>query len=348
MLNKLKKNKNNIVFKNFTVSQAIRALDKVEHKTLVVLDQNEKIVGTLTDGDIRRGILKGFSLTDKIFGITNKNPIKKVIGKNFLNINIKKDIDIIPIVDKFSKFKSVEIYKKKNFLERNRDILEIVLMAGGYGKRLMPLTKNIPKPLLKIKNKSLLEIAMAHLKEYGFLSFNISTFYKSKIIKNYFNKKKLRNVKIKYLEEKSPLGTAGCLSLLSYKSIKDYILVFNGDVISDININNLVKFHTDTKSDITVCAKEFSNTSPFGEIFFKGHKIKKIIEKQKKKNFVNAGIYLINKKMIKNMAVIPIDMTDFIASKIKKGHSVNIYPIYEYWVDVGRKEIFKKILEENK
>ena len=95
MLSKIKKNKNNIVFKNFTVSQAIQALDKVEHKTLVVIDQNEKIIGTLTDGDIRRGILKGFSLTDKILGITNKNPIKKVICKNFLNINIKKDVDII-------------------------------------------------------------------------------------------------------------------------------------------------------------------------------------------------------------------------------------------------------------
>ena len=187
---------------------------------------------------------------------------------------------------------------------------------------------------------------MDNFNKYGFKSFNISTFYKSPIIKKYFQKQKFNNFEIKFLEEKKPMGTGGCLSLLNYKKIKENILIFNGDVITDLNIINLLKFHQDTKSDITVCAKQFSNSSLYGQISFKGHKIDKIIEKPDKQNFVNAGIYLLKKKMIKNMNVSSIDMPDFIDSKIKKRNSVNIYPIYEYWTDMGNKDIFKQLIRK--
>ena len=153
---------------------------------------------------------------------------------------------------------------------------------------------------------------------------------------------------ITFLQEKFPMGTAGCLSLLNSKSLKKDILVQNGDVITDLNIDNLIKFHRDTNSDITVCAKEFLNSSPFGQISFKGHKIKKIIEMPKQKNFVNAGVYVIRKKMIKNMKHKYLDMTKFIDEKINKNFNVNIYPIYEYWVDVGRKDVLKNIIVEKK
>jgi NDP-sugar pyrophosphorylase family protein len=220
-------------------------------------------------------------------------------------------------------------------------------MAGGFGKRLMPLTKNTPKPLIKINKKTLLEIIIDNFNKYGFSNFIFSTFYKSNKIKSYFIKKKINNNKIKYLVEKSPLGTAGCLSLLNYKTVKQDILVHNGDVITDLNINNLLKFHRDTQSDITVCAKESLNTSHFGQILFKGHKIKKIIEKPTEKNFINAGIYVLKKKIIKNLPKKYINMTTLIDTKIKQGANVKIYPIYEYWVDIGRKDILEKILKKN-
>tara|TARA_B100000902_G_C27232685_1_gene875733 strand:+ start:297 stop:1340 length:1044 start_codon:yes stop_codon:yes gene_type:complete len=342
------KYKNNIILNSATITKAIKNLNKLRYKTLVVIDKKKKLYGTLTDGDIRRAILKGHHLQSKIKDITFKKPLKKIIDKYFPKIIKKENVNVIPCVDRFNKVKSIEIYKNTKEKDKSLDKLEVVLMAGGFGKRLMPLTKKIPKPLLKINNKSLLELAMENFNKYGINKFNISIFYKSRFIKNYFKRKKVKKNRISFLEEKRPLGTAGCLSMLDLNKTKDNILVFNGDIITDLNIGNLLKFHNETSSDITVCAKEIFNTSPFGQILFKGSKIKKIIEKAKERSFVNAGIYLIKKKMIEKMHIKKIDMTSFIAKKISEGKNINIYPIYEYWVDIGRKETFKNILKKNR
>ena len=347
MNNFLKNLKENLIFKNLKIIEAIKTLNYVNYKTLIILDKSNKIFGTLTDGDIRRGLLRGASIYDTVDDIANKKPIiKKIDIKNYKKLDYK-NIDLIPCVNKFGKIKNLEITNENNILDFHKNNLDIILMAGGYGKRLMPYTKKIPKPLLKIKNKSVLEIAIENFFKYGFKMFYISIFYKAKIIKKYFNQKKFKNFQIEYIEEKKPLGTVGCLSLLDYKKVKDNILIYNGDIITDLNIVNLLKFHTDTNSDITVCAKQFSNSNPYGQISFNGHKIKKIIEKPNKPNFVNAGIYIIKKKMIKNMRVTAQDMPDFIHSKIKSGFSVNIYPIYEYWIDMGNKNIFKQLKKKN-
>lgn len=335
----------NLISKKSTIIQAIKVLNEVECKTLVVIDKNNRVIGTLTDGDIRRGLLKGYDLNIQVHLITKKKHVKKIIGnKSSKKLNYS-NFELIPCVDKNGKIKDIEISDKKKISAVFRNSLEIILMAGGYGKRLLPYTKKIPKPLLKIKKKSILEMAIYNFYKYGFKEFNISIFYKAKFIKKYFKNKKFENFKIKYLEEKTPLGTGGCLSLLKYKDIKDNILIYNGDVITDLNIINLLKFHQDTKSDITVCAKQFSSISPYGQIFFKGHKIQKIKEKPKKQNFYNAGIYLLKKKMIKNLKVSTIDMPELIENKIKNGCNVNIYPIYEYWTDMGNKDIFKKLIK---
>lgn len=337
----------NLIFKDVKIIDAIKILNHVKYKTLIILDKNNKIFGTLTDGDIRRGLLKGSNFNDTIDLVANKKPIIKKIGsKNYKKLDYK-NFDLIPCVNKFGKIKNLEITNENNILDIYRNNLEIILMAGGYGKRLMPYTKKTPKPLLKIKKKSVLEIAMENLNKYGFNIFSISIFYKATIIKKYFKNKKFKNFKIRYIEEKKPLGTAGCLSLLNYKKVKDNILIYNGDVITDLNVKNLLKFHLDTNSDITVCAKQFSNTNPYGQISFNGHKIEKIIEKPNKPNFVNAGIYVIKKKMIKSMRITSLDMPDFIHNKIKNGYSVNIYPIYEYWIDMGNKDIFKQLKKKN-
>lgn len=336
----------NLISKRSTIIEAIKVLNEVEFKTLVVIDKNNKVIGTLTDGDIRRGLLKGYELNSQVHFITQKKHVKKIIGKKNSHKLNYENFDLIPRVDKNNTIKDLEILSKKNIQSIYRNSLEIILMAGGYGKRLLPYTKKIPKPLLKIKKKSILEMAMHNFNKYGFKKFNISIFYKATFVKKYFKNKKFDEFKIKYIEEKKPLGTGGCLSLLKYKDIKDNILIYNGDVITDLNIINLLKFHQDTKSDITVCAKQFSDISPYGQIFFKGHKIKRITEKPKKQNFYNAGIYLFRKKIIKDMQVSPIDMPELIENKIKKGSNVNIYPIYEYWTDMGNKDIFKKLINK--
>ena len=200
--NKLRKN---LISKKTTIIKAIKILNDVKFKTLIIIDNNKKILGTLTDGDIRRGLLKGYNLDSEVGLVSKKNPITKIVGaKNKKKISYK-DIDIIPNIHKSGKIKDFEIGDAADLTGIYEDSLEIVLMAGGFGKRLMPLTRNVPKPLLKIKNKSILELAMENFKKYGFKFFNISIFYKSTIIKKYFKKKIFKDYKISYLEEKKPL-----------------------------------------------------------------------------------------------------------------------------------------------
>jgi dTDP-glucose pyrophosphorylase len=343
----IEKNSPFILGDDKTIFQAIKKIQENRFKTLIVT-KGGKLIGTLTDGDIRRGMLRGLDINTNISSVVNKKPIKKVIGKKQkIHKSENLETSVIPCVDKRNILKFLEIHFEDSILNNFNRNVEVVLMAGGFGKRLMPLTKNTPKPLIKINKKTLLEIIIDNFNKYGFSNFIFSTFYKSNKIKSYFIKKKINNNKIKYLVEKSPLGTAGCLSLLNYKTVKQDILVHNGDVITDLNINNLLKFHRDTQSDITVCAKESLNTSHFGQILFKGHKIKKIIEKPTEKNFINAGIYVLKKKIIKNLPKKYINMTTLIDTKIKQGANVKIYPIYEYWVDIGRKDILEKILKKN-
>jgi len=346
MINKnaLFKSKLYLLNENKSISDAIKKLQISKIKTLIVINKKKKLIGTVTDGDIRRGILKGYNGSDAVLNIANKRPYKKILGLKNYNKLEKKNISVLPVVNKENILKSLEFFNFNSGFSNFNYNTDILIMAGGFGKRLMPITKKIPKPLIKIKKKTLLEIIIYNFKKYGFHEFKISTFYKSNLIKKYFKKKKL-GIKIDYIQEKTPLGTAGCLGLLNYKDIKKNIIIHNGDIISDLNISNLLKFHKDSESDITICAKEKINSSPFGQILFKGQKVKKILEKPKNKNFINAGIYVFKKEVIKNILPKKIDITSLIESKILKGLSVNIYPIYEYWVDIGRRDVLKEILK---
>ena len=323
---------------------AIKKLNTNKYKTILVVNKLNKLIGTITDGDIRRALLKGHDKSSNIKNILNKKPKKIYFGKKFSNLKVT-DAEILPVVDKSQKVKSILIndkYKKRFNIEDN---VTAIIMAGGFGKRLMPLTAKKPKPLIKIGKKPLIDYVFQNLIKHNIKNISISIYYKSKQIKNYFKKKK-NNFIINFIEEKTPLGTAGCFGLLKYKDLNDNIIVHNSDIITNLNIKNLLKFHVDFNSDITVCAKEYTNTSPFGEIHHKEHKIKKIIEKPTSKNFFNAGIYVIKKKLLKNLPVKYLDMTTFIDNKIKTGHDVNVYPIYEYWVDAGRKDIIKKLYKK--
>ena len=324
---------------------AMKKLQSNKYKTLIVVDKNKKLLGTITDGDIRRALLRGYNKVSKIKNILNKRP-RKIIYKKKIQYQKNDEAELLPIINNNKIIQSIFINKDNKTKTIIEEKIDILIMAGGFGKRLMPLTKKKPKPLLKINNKILIEYVVENLTKYNFKDIFISIYYKSKKIKDHFNKKK-HNLNIKYIEEKKPLGTAGSLSLLNYKRLKEHLIVHNGDIITNLNIRNLIKFHIDFNSDITVCAKEYTNTSPFGEIRYKGHKIQKIIEKPTTKNFFNAGIYVIKKKLIKNMSIQNLSMTTFIEKKITEGFVVNLYPIYEYWIDVGRKDILKQIYNRN-
>jgi dTDP-glucose pyrophosphorylase len=330
-----------LIHEKNSVTEVINKLNKNEIKTVFVVNKNNKLLGTITDGDIRRSFLKNKNL---------KLPLKKIMNKNFEKIftNSKNSVSrfenqVIPILDKKKKIVKIKIFSKND--QQNQTNTDVLIMAGGFGKRLLPYTKKVPKPMLKINNRPIIENIILKFLKQGFNKFYISTHYKSQYIKNYFKKKKNLGVNIVFLNEKKPLGTAGCLGLLKNKQIKKNILIHNADIISDLNYNNFIKFHNESKSDITMAAKENITYSPFGEINFRGIKVKEISEKPKNISFINAGIYILKSKLISGMKAEKLNMTDFIQTKIKKNIKVNVFPIHEFWSDIGRKEIFKKYLK---
>lgn len=330
--------KNTSIHEQSSVIQVINKLNKNKIKIVFVIDKNDSLIGTITDGDIRRSFLKKKNLNTPLKKIMNKKFEKIFIHKK--NNNLEFQNNIIPVLDKKKRIIKIKILNKYN-LKHDNDT-DVLIMAGGFGKRLLPYTKKIPKPMLKINKKPIIENIILKLIKQEFKKFYISTHYKSEYIKKYFKKKKNFGTDIIFLNEKRPLGTAGCLGLINKKKIKKNLLVHNADIVSDLNYGNFIKFHKESKSDITIAAKEHVTYSPFGEINFRGIKVKKISEKPKNISFINAGIYIFKSKLINDVKAKKLTMTDLIQAKIKKKIKVNIFPIHEFWSDIGQKEVFKK------
>ena len=213
-------------------------------------------------------------------------------------------------------------------------------MAGGKGERLMPLTEDTPKPLLTIKDKPIIEYIVEGFVKNGFHDITLSVGYKSEKLVDYFNNSTFSK-NITYITESTPLDTAGSLSLLSVDKIKDPIIVKNGDIITNVNYDELLNFHNQHNKSITVCASEYKVSIPFGSIKTINGVISNITEKPTIKHHINAGIYVINPDIIKNMKHnIPISMIDLLNKYIRTGNVI-AYPLYESWIDIGSPEDFK-------
>lgn len=335
-----------LISKNSSLSKAIKKINensiKFSQKVIFVVDNNNKLLGSITDGDIRRAIIKNNSLLYKVEDVMNPSP-------KFINLN-NKDQDIknlsdfelaTPIINSKKIVKDIYFssYNKNNKKINNL----VVIMAGGLGKRLRPLTSKTPKPLIKIDNKPILEIIIDNFKKYGFENYYISTFYKSNVIKKYFRDGKEFDIKIKYLNEKSPLGTAGALALLDKKIIKDPFILVNGDVITKINYDLLLAFHKENKNDVTICSKNYFVEIPYGILSFSKKKVSEIIEKPSFNYQVNTGIYVFSPKILKEFKNVErIDMNNLIKKLIQKKYIIKSYPLHEYWVDIGEMQQFEK------
>ena len=326
---------------NQKISDALKSLTNSQFKICIVVDKKNYFKGILNDGDIRRALLKGKSLDTKVSEIYNKNPI--VLKKNFnKELSLKKledkKIDQAPII---SKKKVLGIFFKKSFLLDSLSI-PVVIMSGGYGKRLRPITTKIPKAMVQIKKKPMLSIVIKNIKNFGFSKFILTTYYKNKLIKNYYKDGKKLNININYITEKNPLGTAGSLSLLKRRIKDKNFLLTNCDVISQINYKKLLEFHLNNHADLTVAIKKQVYKSQYGEVSLKGIRIENISEKPKKDLIINSGIYVMKTSCINSLEYNKhIDMNDFIIKLIKKKKKVIAFPFYENWFDLGTKEQLK-------
>jgi len=330
-----------------TIKEAFEIIDEGAIKLAIVTDENNKFLGTITDGDIRRAILQGKNLEDTIVDIYNKNPftVNEKYNKSELTKFCKQNkIYQIPVLN--DKQEVIDIILLDELIEIKDYPNKVILMVGGLGTRLRPLTDEIPKPMLKVGNKPILETIIENFKKSGFRNFIFCVNYKAEIIKKYFQDGTKFGVNIEYIYESKRMGTAGALSLLKEKP-KESFFVMNGDLLTTLDFSYFLEYHQKNGALATMAVRRHKYQVPFGVVYLEGNKIKSIEEKPTYNFFVSAGIYVLEPEVIdyipKNKF---FDMPDLFEVLINKNKETVSFPIKEYWADIGRMEEYKKANEE--
>lgn len=328
------------------IIDVISVIDKGALQIALVCDDAGTLVGTVTDGDIRRAILKRVSIESPISVAMNQNPTFVRSGteaKTIQKLMAEKQISHIPIVNEKGILVGLDF---DSAMDEPLQNVAVVIMAGGEGKRLYPLTKDTPKPMLKVGDKPILEHVIENLMAVGVRQFFLSVNYKAEIIKDYFGTGLSRDISIRYLEEDKPLGTAGSLSLLPNDLTSSFI-VMNADVLTKVNFKKLIDFHQKHKAIGTMCLKSFEMDVPYGVVQLNDLVIEKIDEKPVQKFLVNAGIYVFQPEVRKYLTPdTRMDMPALFLKMKDEGECVVGFPIHEYWVDVGRKSDLKRVKDE--
>ena len=342
------KNIKNIKLKqNATIKEALGIIDSGAMQIALVVDDNDKLLGTLTDGDIRRGILRGLDLDSSIETIVFKEPaIAKISStkEEILKIALSKKLHQIPIVDDNGIV--LDLKEIEELVEPKIKTNRVILMVGGLGTRLRPLTQDMPKPMLKVGNKPILQTIVEKFAEYGFVNITMCVNFNASIIRDYFGDGKEFGVNIDYVLEQKRMGTAGALSLLKERPSEPFF-VMNGDLLTNVNFEHIFNYHTLHKATATMCVREYDYEVPYGVVKMNDNKITAIAEKPVQKFFVSAGIYMLSPEILD---LIPqdefYDMPTLFEKAIAQDKNVISFPIHEYWIDIGRLEEYQKANEE--
>lgn len=326
-----------------SIIEAMKIIDDTTMQFAAVIETDGRLVGTVTDGDIRRGILKGYSLDSPIEYVMNRSPRAAQAGKQafaYKRFMQQAGIKQLPIVDGKGVIQKILFSDElKRILKKNN---KVVLMAGGLGTRLRPLTDAVPKPMLHVGNKPILETIIESFKSYGFDQFILSVNYKKEIVKNYFQDGSALDVEIEYIEEEKRLGTAGALSLIK-ETPEEPLFVMNGDLLTKINFEQLLDFHLEADSKATMCVREYEYQIPYGVIETRGDRLLTIEEKPVQKKFVNAGVYLLNPELLSRIPENQFyDMPQLFNGLLEQKEIVSAFPLREYWLDIGRMTDFEK------
>jgi dTDP-glucose pyrophosphorylase/predicted transcriptional regulator len=338
-----------LINKSSKIKELAHCLNESGLKIALVVDDDGKLFGTITDGDLRRGLLKGLGLEDEVSHIANMNPITSdgsETRQEIILVMERKKIQHVPVVDKKLNILGMHIWNEINYQQKREN--PFVIMAGGRGQRMMPHTQVCPKPMLLIGNRPMLQIIIERAKAEGFYRFIVSTNYLGQIIKDYFKDGSGMGVSIEYINEDIPLGTAGALSLIEPKP-ELTLVVTNGDVITDVKYGELLDFHKELAADITmaVCTHEWQN--PYGVVEIEGSSIIKINEKPITRSFVNAGIYVMEPALLNFLDRNErCDMTTLVNRLKEVGSKVVAYPVHEQWFDVGIPDDLLKVNQKNK
>jgi dTDP-glucose pyrophosphorylase/predicted transcriptional regulator len=333
--------KSSILSTNHLIKDVIKNLNQTNLQISLVAKKN-KLIGTVTDGDIRRGLLKGYSLNEKVSRIMKKKSITVSKNTNYREVRElmrTKSILQIPIISNDKKILGLHFWNKKTSAKRKNNL--VVIMAGGFGKRMRYKTSFTPKPMIILHGKPILEHIINNLKNSGFTNLIITTHYLEHKIIKFFGNGKNFGVNIEYIKEKKPLGTAGSLSKI-YSNKSTPIIVTNGDVISNINYSEFLNYHNKNNAEASMAVREIRSKHSFGVVASQGLKIMNIVEKPITKTHINAGIYILNKKLIKLVKKNSfLSMTDLFNKIISKNYKAILFPLFESWQDFAKPKDLK-------
>jgi dTDP-glucose pyrophosphorylase len=335
--------KKNTISPAATLVDAVRTIEQSTKRLAVVTDQDNRVIGTLTDGDIRRSVLNGNDLNTLVTEAMNRQPAIALVDEpdSVLQEILKKyNIRSIPLIDHHNRYVrtlyETELYKTDSPLAIEKSFTAAVIMAGGEGNRLRPLTKKLPKPMIDINGIPLLERQIRGLEKMGIKSIYISINYLGSIIKDHFGAGDEFGVTINYLHEDKKLGTAGALSLLPSMNKKNDLLVMNGDILTKSDFIHLYHFHKEHNASITVSAIGYHINIPYGVIECRGATVTGLQEKPSQRFFCNAGIYALSVEMLQKVPKETFwNMTDLIEKCLADKENVSVFPVHEYWTDIG-------------
>ena len=341
------------VLPDICIKDAMERIDKTRIATVFVCSGEGILLGSLTDGDVRRRVLKTGDLTEKILYCYNCHPVFVVQDTYTVNdvkkFMLEKAIKVVPVVD--DQRRLVDILCWQNLFEedasggRKVDV-PVVIMAGGKGTRLAPFTRRLPKPLIPIGDKPIIEVIVDGFREQGISKFYITLNHKGEMIESYFNGIE-KDYEVRFVKEDDFLGTAGCLKLLE-EEISDCFIVCNCDVITKIDFEDVIKFHNERKSLLTILSPVQHYKIPYGIIDFKeGGEVKGIFEKPEYTFTINAGVYMLDKESLRFIpADSPFDMTDLIKTLIENNRTVVTYTINEHnYIDIGQWDEYRKTMD---
>ncbi|QDS95824.1 D-glycero-alpha-D-manno-heptose 1-phosphate guanylyltransferase [Roseimaritima multifibrata] len=336
-----------IIHSSATIRDAMACIELSAKGVALLVDDEGRFLTTVTDGDLRRAILSGHRLETPIMEFrppTQKSVTAPVGTSRSQQIKIMMDAGIrhLPLLDSTSA--PVELAMSDELLTESEPV-QAVIMAGGFGKRLRPLTDNVPKPMLSVGGKPLMERTIESLQQAGIRRINVTTHYMPEKITGYFGNGNQLGVELSYVSEDMPLGTAGALRLVN--EVDDPILVMNGDILTNIDYRSMLDFHRENSADLTVAVRQYDYQVPYGVIEAEDSVVKSLREKPKYQSLVNAGIYLLEPTVRRHIPLdTRYDMTDLIDTLLSEDLKVVCFPVMEYWLDIGQPEDFAKAQED--
>jgi dTDP-glucose pyrophosphorylase len=331
----------NLVGADTPMLTAVERLDAVRRKLLVVVDDEGRLLGTVSDGDIRRGLLRRLPMDTAIREVMNADPVSLKVGgaeRTALRRLAERGVTLAPLVD--ARGRVVGLYPDALAVSAARDNL-VVIMAGGRGARLAPLTQSCPKPMLKVAGRPLLQTIIERLQAQGFGRFRLAVNYLAEVIEDHFGDGSAMGAEIRYLREDHPRGTAGALSLLD-EPLDAPLLVMNGDVLTRVAFGDLIDFHLEHDAQATLCVREHNFQSPHGVAETEGPRLLSLREKPTFRWLANAGIYCLDPGVLDRMPTEgSFDMPELLTALVADGATVGAFPIHEYWLDIGRPPDFE-------